>query len=179
MLVFMSNEKVTVLCSNPPPPHSNNDEIEQSLYQKLFNHLDNSWDVKSLMIAVLPIKDPIYTVNTFTFIYMWMIRNFPFHFLCVSNPPISLVSTYLEWAHECFIHTHHRSCIVKLSTVVRSWKKSHQLSLGKEFVAILYHLWKFISCMMDLNCLNKLPQKLWCWKSGLIIALYLVIPPVN
>jgi len=46
----------------------------------------------------------------------------------------------LEGAHESLINTHHRASVVKLSTVVRSWEQGHQLTLGKELIAVLYHL---------------------------------------
>jgi len=48
--------------------------------------------------------------------------------------------TDLEGTHERLINTHHCSSVVKLSTVVRSREQCHQLTLGKELIAILYHL---------------------------------------
>ena len=50
------------------------------------------------------------------------------------------IPTHLEGAHQCLVHTHHGSSIVKLPTVVGSREEGHQLTLGKELVAILYHL---------------------------------------
>jgi len=51
-----------------------------------------------------------------------------------------VMQTHLERAHQRLINTHHGSGVVKLSTVVRCWEQSHQLTLGKELVAIFYHL---------------------------------------
>lgn len=48
--------------------------------------------------------------------------------------------TYLERTQQTLIHTHHSSCIVKLSTVVRRAEQCHQLSLGEEFVPIFHDL---------------------------------------
>ena len=46
----------------------------------------------------------------------------------------------LETAHQCVINRHHGTCIVELTTIVRSAKKCYQLPLCKEFVPILNDL---------------------------------------
>lgn len=46
----------------------------------------------------------------------------------------------LETAHQCIINWHHCSSIVKLSTIVRSWKESDQLSFSKELITIFNDL---------------------------------------
>ena len=50
------------------------------------------------------------------------------------------MKTDLEGAHEGLIDTHHSSSVIKFSTVVRSREESDQLTLGKELIAVLYHL---------------------------------------
>lgn len=47
---------------------------------------------------------------------------------------------HLERTHKSLINAHHSASVVKLSTVIRSWEQSHQLSLGKEFIAIFNNL---------------------------------------
>lgn len=48
--------------------------------------------------------------------------------------------SYLEGAHQRFVHAHHAPGIVKLAAVVGSREKSHQLPLGEELVTIFDHL---------------------------------------
>lgn len=50
------------------------------------------------------------------------------------------LASYLEGAHQGFIHAHHAACVIKLAAVVWSREQSHQLPLGKELVTIFYHL---------------------------------------
>lgn len=50
------------------------------------------------------------------------------------------VTSYLEGAHQGFIHAHHAAGVVELPAVVGSWEQSHQLPLGKELITIFYHL---------------------------------------
>ena len=47
---------------------------------------------------------------------------------------------YLEGAHQSLINTHHGTSVVKLATVVRSREQRHELALGKELIAVFYHL---------------------------------------
>lgn len=49
-------------------------------------------------------------------------------------------ASYLEGAHQGFVHAHHAARVVKLAAVVRSREQRHQLPLGKELVAVFYHL---------------------------------------
>lgn len=49
-------------------------------------------------------------------------------------------ASYLEGAHQGFVHTHHAARVVKLAAVVRSREQRHQLPLGEELVAVFYHL---------------------------------------
>lgn len=44
---------------------------------------------------------------------------------------------YLERAQQALIDTHHRTCIVKLATVVWCTEQGDELSFTKELVAIL------------------------------------------
>lgn len=46
----------------------------------------------------------------------------------------------LEAAQQRVIHTHHRACIVKLSTVIRCREECDQLSLSEKLVAVFHHL---------------------------------------
>lgn len=50
---------------------------------------------------------------------------------------MSRTSTYLERTKQALINTHHRTSIVKFTTVVRSAEQRHELPLGEELVAIL------------------------------------------
>lgn len=50
------------------------------------------------------------------------------------------MTSHLEGAHQGFIHAHHAAGVVELSAVVWSREQSHQLPLGKELIAIFYHL---------------------------------------
>ena len=43
----------------------------------------------------------------------------------------------------CFVHTHHGTCIVKLSTIIGHGKQSDQLPLCKKFISIFNHLMGF------------------------------------
>jgi len=47
---------------------------------------------------------------------------------------------YLEGTHQRLVNTHHGAGVVKLSTVVRRREQRHQLTLGKELIAVFYHL---------------------------------------
>lgn len=68
------------------------------------------------------------------------------------------LGVYLEGTHECLVHAHHGSSVIKLSTIVRSWEKSNQLSLGKELISILNNLYKEINMSMY-DCLwNEILQ---------------------
>lgn len=49
-------------------------------------------------------------------------------------------ASYLEGAHQGFVHAHHAARVVKLAAVVRSREQRHQLPLGKKLVAVFYHL---------------------------------------
>jgi len=46
----------------------------------------------------------------------------------------------LERTHQRLIDTHHGAGVVELSAVVRRREQSHQLTLGKELIAVLNHL---------------------------------------
>lgn len=56
-----------------------------------------------------------------------------------AEPSLSLAS-YLEGAHQGFVHAHHAARVVELSAVVRSREERHQLPLGEELVAVFHHL---------------------------------------
>lgn len=58
----------------------------------------------------------------------------------MNRDPRHACSSYLEGAHQGFIHAHHATCIVKLPTVVGSWEQGHQLPLSKELITVFYHL---------------------------------------
>lgn len=49
---------------------------------------------------------------------------------------------HLEGTHEGLVHAHHCPSIVKLSTIVGRWEESDKLSLGKELITVLHHLWE-------------------------------------
>jgi len=46
----------------------------------------------------------------------------------------------LETAHQGLVHRHHASGIVEFAAVIGSGEKRDELSLGEEFVSILYDL---------------------------------------
>lgn len=50
------------------------------------------------------------------------------------------VMTYLERTHQGLIDRHHSTSVVKLSTIVWSWKERHQLSFCKKLVSIFHNL---------------------------------------
>ena len=50
------------------------------------------------------------------------------------------IISYLKGAHEVLINCHHAPSVVIIPTIIRSGEQSHQLSPGKELVAILHHL---------------------------------------
>ena len=50
------------------------------------------------------------------------------------------VTSYLEGAHQGFVHAHHAAGVVELSAVVGSREQSHQLPLGEELITVFYHL---------------------------------------
>lgn len=66
--------------------------------------------------------------------------NFTYYLLGIKMV-IQNMQSYLEGAEEGFIHRHHSSCIVKLSTVIWCREQSDQLSLGEEFITIFNNLW--------------------------------------
>ena len=72
---------------------------------------------------------------------------------------------HLERAHEGLIYTHHGSSIVKLSTVVGRREYCHKLSLGKELVAIFYHL-QYPACVSFLLFLS---QSLFCHRFPILL----------
>lgn len=47
---------------------------------------------------------------------------------------------YLKGAHKGLVHTHHAACVVKLPAVVGGREQRHQLSFGKELIAIFNNL---------------------------------------
>jgi len=64
-------------------------------------------------------------------------------------------ATNLEGAHQRLINTHHRAGVVKLSAVVWCREQSYQLTLGKEFIAVFYHL----STTHTYRCAINFPTK--------------------
>lgn len=47
---------------------------------------------------------------------------------------------YLKGAHKGLVHAHHAACVVKLPAVVWGREQRHQLSFGKELVAVFNNL---------------------------------------
>ena len=47
---------------------------------------------------------------------------------------------YLKTAHQCLINGHHGARIVEFAAVVRRREQRHQLTFGKELVAIFHDL---------------------------------------
>ena len=56
--------------------------------------------------------------------------------LCLSLLRCTSGLQNLERAHQSIIHSHHCTCIVKLSTIVGSGKYSYQFTIGKEFISV-------------------------------------------
>lgn len=66
-----------------------------------------------------------------------------FHF---TRQVYSIVLTHLKGAHESLIDAHHGAGVVKLPAVVGGREQGDQLTLGKEFIAVLHDLKGYEQC---------------------------------
>ena len=46
----------------------------------------------------------------------------------------------MKWAKQIFINSHHSSCIIKFSAIIRSRKNCYKLSIWEEFISFFYYL---------------------------------------
>ena len=78
----------------------------------------------------------------------------------------------LEWTNQILVATHQGSRVIELSTVVRSWKYSYQLSLSKKLISLFDNLMSptnQIKFMFFTKHLNQIWPK-GEWHSSFILA---------